>query len=181
MNACHALLPRSRIAATVVMPTRRSSPLHWLRSGRAASVHRCSGAVFVLVSLQAWAAEPSFEGAARRLAPNVTAIASCSLPNGTGHYRTIVFNRGFEHVSSDVHLQWLEPSEDGPRLLKSVRVTELSSGSWSVDQPSIASKESCSMKIDATHTYGSQAARFVLRPTALGKYSVERIASTRRQ
>ena len=86
----------------------------------------------------------------------------------------MVFSQGFEHVSSEVYLQWLEWNQDGPRLLKSVLVAELSSGFWSVGAPVVISRKTCSIRLAATHTYSSEAALFVLQPAGRGKYSIRR-------
>jgi len=122
------------------------------------------------------AAEASFPNAAEWLAPNISAVTSCSEPMGARHYRTVIFNQGFEHVSSEVYLQWLEWNQEGPRLLKSVLVTELSSGLWSVGEPAVTSRENCSMVLAATHTYSLEPARFILRPSGPGKYSLRRVS-----
>lgn len=130
----------------------------------------------LLASVEAGAAEASFPGAASRLAPDISSVTSCAHPDGSGHYRTVVFSQGFEHTSSEVYLQWLEWNQDGPRLLKSVLVAELSSGLWSVGETVVISRKNCSMQLAATHTYSSEAARFVLQPTGLGKYLMRKVA-----
>jgi hypothetical protein len=79
-------------------------------------------------------------------------------------------------VSSEVYLQWLESDQDGPRVLKSVRVGELSSGFWSVGEPVLLSRKTCAVQLTANHTYSSESARFVLRPAGLGKYAIRRVA-----
>jgi hypothetical protein len=136
----------------------------------------CSfGLLGLLASVDSLAAETSFRSAALRLAPNTSSVTSCSNPNGSGQYRIVVFNQGFEHVSSEVYLQWLEWNQDGPRLLESMLVPELSSGLWSVGEPVVISHKTCSMQLAATHTYSSKAARFVLQPAGRGKYSIRRV------
>jgi hypothetical protein len=129
----------------------------------------------LLASVDSLAADASFRGAALRLAPNTSSVTSCSDPNRSGQYRIVVFNQGFEHVSSEVYLQWLEWNQDGSRLLESVLVTELSSGLWSVGEPVVISQKNCSMQLAATHTYSSKAARFVLQPAGRGRYSIRRV------
>ena len=129
----------------------------------------------LVASVESMAAEPSFRDAAVRLAPNTSSVTSCSNPNGSGQYRTVVFSQGFEHVSSEVYLQWLEWNQDGPRLLESVLVAELSSGLWSIGEPVVISRKNCSMQLPATHTYSSEAAHFVLQPAGRGKYSIRRV------
>ncbi len=139
------------------------------------ALRACSLALLGLLAVESIAAEASFRGAASRLAPNASSITSCATPSRAGQYRTVVFSQGFEHVSSEVYLQWLEWTQDGPRLMKSVLVAELSSGFWVIGQPLVLSREDCSMQLSATHTYSSEAARFVLRPGSLGKYSLQRV------
>jgi hypothetical protein len=123
----------------------------------------------------AFAADGQFRDAASRLAPHTSSLTSCPDPSGSGQFRVVVFSQGFEHVSSEVYVQWIEWNQEGPRLLESVLVKELSSGFWSVGEPVVTSRKSCSMRLGATHTYSSEAARFVLRPAGRGKYSVRRI------
>jgi hypothetical protein len=87
----------------------------------------------------------------------------------------VVFQQGFEHVSSEVFLQWLDGGQDGARVLESLRVTELSSGLWSIGEPLVISRKRCAIRLSATHTYSSEAARFVLQPAGPGKYAIRRV------
>ena len=129
----------------------------------------------LLATVESLAAEASFINSALRLAPNISSVTSCSNPDGSGEYRTVIFSQGFEHVSSEVYIQWLEWNQDGPRLLESVLVAELSSGLWSVGEPMVVSRKRCSMQLAATHTYRSESARFVLQPAGRGKYSIRKV------
>ncbi len=121
------------------------------------------------------AADAAFRIAAGRLAPSLAAVVSCSPNPGDGQLRVVVFERGFEHVSSEVYLQWIQQTETGPRLLKSTPVAELSTGLWSIGQPVIISKGECAIRLDATHTYSNEAASFRLRPRGLGRYAIGRV------
>ena len=78
-------------------------------------------------------------------------------------------------MSSEVYVQWLESIQEGPRLLESVLVKELSTGYWSVGEPVVTSRTNCSMQLAVSHTYSSEVTRFVLQPAGRGKYSVRRI------
>ena len=129
----------------------------------------------LLVSFAAGAA-----GTVRDAAPDVAAdlvfVASCPDPAGAAGSRVLVFRRGFEHVSSEVYLQWLEWNEDGPRVIASARVAELSSGMWSVGEPVLVSRRSCSLRLAASNPFSSETARFVLRPAGRGKYVIRELA-----
>ena len=138
-------------------------------------IRACSFALLGLLAVESLAAEGAVRDAARRLAPDAASVTSCSKPDGSGRYRAVVFSRGFEHVSSEVYLQWLEWDQDGPRLVESVLVRELSSGFWSVGEPVVVSRKNCAMRFVATHTYSSEAARFVLQPAGRGRYSIRRV------
>ena len=129
----------------------------------------------LLIPVDTWATEAAFRDAALHLAPNTSSVTSCLGARGSGEYRIVIFNQGFEHVSSEVYLQWLEWNQDGPRLVESVLITELSSGFWSVGAPTVISRKNCSMQLAATHTYSFEAARFVLQPAGRGKYSIRRV------
>lgn len=118
------------------------------------------------------AAEVVSQELAQGVAPGITSITSCS--NDSGHYRVVVFSQGFEHVSSLVYLQWLEWNQEGPRLLHSTQIEEVSSGLWSSEAPEVISTETCSMQLRASHTYSSETLRLVLRPSGVGLYSVEK-------
>src|SRR5947208_6198917 len=128
--------------------------------------------VGMLLLSRAIGADGQFRDAASHLAPDVSSLTSCRDPSGSGQFRVVVVNQGFEHVSSEVYVQWIEWNEDGPRLLESVLVKELSSGFWSVGKPVMTSRKNCSMQLEAAHTYTSEDARFVLRAAGRGKYSL---------
>ena len=133
--------------------------------------------VGLLLLCGALGADGQFRDAASRLAPDTSSLTSCPDPSGSGQFRVVVFSQGFEHVSSEVYVQWIEWNQEGPRLLESVLVKELSSGFWSVGGPVVASRKNCSMQLEASQTYGSEAARFVLRPAGRGKYSIRRMGT----
>lgn len=132
-------------------------------------------ACIAFIGMAAFANPLTAEVISRELAqgvdPGITSITSCS--NDSGHYRVVVFSQGFEHVSSLVYLQWLEWNQEGPRLLHSTQIEEVSSGLWSSGAPEVISTESCSMRLRASHTYSSETLRLVLRPSGVGLYSVE--------
>ena len=130
-------------------------------------------AFVLLVGFATPAVHAQGESSAGRLAANLVSLTSCSDPERNQYYRVAVFNRGFEHVSSEVYLQWVEWREDGPHLLRSTLVSEVSSGMWSVGQPTVIRGKRCSMQLSATHTYSLESANFVLRPVSLGKYSIQ--------
>lgn len=91
-----------------------------------------------------------------------------------GHYRVVVTNGGWEHVSSRVRLEWIleDPNSKSTKVLKSVEVKELSGGMWSVGQPSFAG--AAAITLSATQTYTSKGQTFTLKPLAVGNYSLER-------
>lgn len=134
-----------------------------------------AGLACVLAATGALADEALFQADAAKVKPDLAYLASCADPGGSGQYRVLVFKRGFEHVSSEVYAQWLEWDEDGPRVLETILVKELSSGMWSVGAPTIATQKTCSMNLPASHTYSLEFARFVLQPAGRGKYTIRRI------
>ena len=122
------------------------------------------------------AATEVFLESALRLDASITSVASCA--TSAGEYRVVVFTRGFEHVSSEVYLQWLESDEGTSRVRASVVVAELSAGFWSAGVPVVRSRETCAFEVPATHTYNLEAARFFITPTDAGRYTFRR--STRK-
>ena len=140
--------------------------------------------IFVLALLVPFAtcfaeAEPELDGGAVQVAANLVSVASCTDPMRNESYRVVVFSQGFEHVSSVVYLQWLEWGEDGPQLIKSVPVTELSTGMWSIGSSSVMPAKACSIQLNASHTYSAESARFFIRPLSLGHYSFRRSSKVR--
>lgn len=114
---------------------------------------------------------------ASEVSPNLVSLTSCSESEHNESYRVVIFNRGFEHVSSEVYLQWLDWREDGPHLVKSTLIAELSSGMWSVGSLSVIPGKRCSMRLNATHTYSAESAEFDIRPIGLGRYSIRNSAA----
>lgn len=134
-------------------------------------IHACIAFIGMAAFANPLAAEVISRELAQGVDPGITSITSCS--NDSGHYRVVVFSQGFEHVSSSAYLQWLEWNQDGPRLLHSTLIEEVSSGLWSSEAPEVISTETCSMQLRASHTYSSEMLRLVLRPSDVGTYSVE--------
>ncbi len=125
-----------------------------------------------LVCLAAAGAQRQDRDPTSDVAANLSFVASCRNPNTDDEVRVLVFQQGFEHVASAVYLQWLEWSEEGPRVVASVRVAELSTGVWSVAEPVMRSRKVCSIRLTASHTYASETARFDLRPAGRGRYAI---------
>lgn len=134
----------------------------------------CLVSVASVVACDAIGAEP-FRDSAGKLDAAIASVASCADPGGAaGQFRLVVYTRGFEHVSAEVHLQWLESDEKATRVAASVVVEELSSGMWSVGTPKAISRDACSFEVPATHTYSSESARFVVAPSGPGQYAFRR-------
>ncbi len=112
-----------------------------------------------LVSFATCSAEAEVDSGAVQVAADLVSVTSCSDPVRNESYRIVVFTRGFEHVSSEVYLQWLEWAEDGPHVLKSAPVAEVSSGMWSVGSSSVIPGKGCSIQLNATHTYSAESER----------------------
>ena len=43
-----------------------------------------------------------------------------------GHFRIVIINQGFEHVSSNVYLEWISSNNESLKIIKSVLITEVS-------------------------------------------------------
>ena len=115
-----------------------------------------------------------------RVAEQVEASLSSAATGGTweaggkkGQYRVVVFSSGLEHVSSQVYLQWLEEGR-ASRVVRSIRVGELSSGSWSVGEPVFSQAAGGgTIELEATNPYTLESSRFALKPGEVGAYSIQ--------
>ena len=125
-------------------------------------------------------AEPDSAGDAEKVDPLLYEVASGGEWETTdehGDYRVLIFNGGYEHVSSQVYLQWLTHSPEGAHVVRSVLIAELSSGAWSVGIAAPFFGKPPTIRLHASRTYESKNARFSLKPGALGEYVLREFSS----
>ena len=128
-------------------------------------------------------ADSRFEDAAEQLTPALSAAVtggSWEESGNRGQYRVLVFDKGLEHVSSEVFLQWLAETEDGSRVLRNIPVAELSTGFWSVGVPMFRAGRRATFELGATNPYSLENTRFVLRPQLAGKYTISQVKRKRK-
>jgi hypothetical protein len=93
----------------------------------------------------------------------------------SGCYRIIVVNSGWEHIYSQVFLQWIldGTKEQGPSILFSVPIREINdSPVWSVGSPEFLSKTQ-QIKLRATNSYTLEEQVFIISPQTGGKYQIK--------
>lgn len=83
-----------------------------------------------------------------------------------GIYRIVIINRGFEHVSSNVYLEWISSENETQKIVKSILVSEVSEF-YSVSINKIESKKVLLYLVDS-HSF--EKSEFKIEPTGLGKY-----------
>jgi len=132
--------------------------------------------LFALVPLRlGLCAGPEGADGAEKLDPSLSQAVSggdWEMFGDYGDYRVLIFNRGYEHVSSQVVLQWVTHSREGARVFRSVLITELSAGTWSVGISAPFFGKSPTIQLQATHTYNLKKARFALTPGSPGQYAL---------
>jgi hypothetical protein len=132
----------------------------------------------VVLTMAPLQADPglALDRAAEQLVPELYAVVSGGMwekGESHGHFRVIVFSGGYEHVSSRVHLQWIEVNPDGGNLNRSVLIRELSTGFWSVGSPVFAGPRT--IRVGATNPYDFSESTFTLTLEASGTYSLHEL------
>ncbi|HET7024701.1 MAG TPA: hypothetical protein VFI39_05810 [Gemmatimonadales bacterium] len=85
--------------------------------------------------------------AAPSISPDVDAVATggyWTLGDQEGHYRLIIVSGGFEHVVSQIYLQWLaQPAspDDSVTVVASIELTDIDSGGWALSDPQFARRD----------------------------------------
>lgn len=111
------------------------------------------------------------------IVPKIETVTSGGYWQSTEHagrYRVIVVNSGWEHIHSQVFLQWVSygSKEKGPSVLFSVPIQEInSSPMWSVGVPEFL-YETQQIKLGATNSYTMENKIFIIAPQAGGKYTL---------
>lgn len=94
----------------------------------------------------------------------------------SGIYRVLVINQGFEHVSSDVYIQWLQENVEKSSfvVLNSLLVKEVSNGQWSIGQPELQTcKKNSICIINGTNPYTLEEKSWIIKLGDVGKYLLE--------
>ena len=73
----------------------------------------------------------------------------------SGHYRIVVRNTGFEHVSSRVHVEWLATNPDSGTFVRaSVKIDTIPGGMYSIGLPALERRAGAfELVLSGTHTY----------------------------
>ena len=97
-----------------------------------------------------------------KLDPTVTFVVSGGhwTADGTeGNYRVIVRSGGFDHIVSELFVQWVQDprsENDSTAVRASVKVDSLS-GIWSLGQPKFVCSSSCRVRSVGRHAYDARA------------------------
>ena len=93
-----------------------------------------------------------------------------------GQYRVIVRSGGFDHIVSDLYIQWIQDprgKDDSARVRVTVKVDSLS-GIWALDQPKLVCTPSCRLEVSGTDTHAMTKGRWVLTLGAPGRVTVRK-------
>lgn len=109
----------------------------------------------------------------------VTTGCKWSADGESGVVRVLIVNWGFEHVTSQVFVDWLSHSRDeGAEVFKSAAVRVINDpGVWSVGQPTIdPDRDShCVVGLSATSPYGRESAEFLVKVGPPGELETKRV------
>jgi hypothetical protein len=93
-----------------------------------------------------------------------------------GQYRLIVRTAGFEHVASELFIEWLvEPNatERSGRVVKQLLVTAIRPRMWALERPELNCKpSSCTATIAGTNTYTMEQGAWTITLGPPGEISV---------
>jgi len=94
----------------------------------------------------------------------------------TGQYRIIIYNRGWEHISSEIFIQWLSADQTKQEIgvISSVRINELSEGLYSTGIPKflLNNRKETYIEINLTNTYTLDEKICVITVPEIGKYLI---------
>jgi hypothetical protein len=112
-----------------------------------------------------------------RLDPSIAYVAtggSWSAESNSGQYRVIVRSGGFEHVVSELFVQWLRDprsSDDSAMVVRAIEVESLS-GIWSLGQPVFVCTDKCHVEIAGTDSHTGEKGNWVLTLGPPGQVAV---------
>ena len=104
----------------------------------------------------------------------VTTGGGWSADSSSGQYRVIVRSGGFEHIVSELFIQWLRDprdSRDSATVVRTVVVESLS-GSWALGQPTFVCAKVCHVEIDATDSHTRETGQWILSLGPPGQVTV---------
>lgn len=90
-----------------------------------------------------------------------------------GNYRIVIINKGFEHVSSNVYIEWISSDNETYKTVKSILVSEVS-GFYSVRIKKVDSNKAVLYLVDS-HSF--EKSEVEIEPTELGKYKANSISA----
>ena len=115
--------------------------------------------------------------------PAVAAVVSggsWTSSSSSGQYRVVVRTGGFEHVGSQLAVDWIrDPRSEGDTVLVAAHavVTEITEGIYSLDVPHLDCRsEKCQVAVTGVNTRDGSHHRWVLRLGPPGQYQVESVA-----
>ena len=94
-----------------------------------------------------------------------------------GLYRIIVRTGGFEHVASELFIQWLDDptqSDDPVKVRMTQPVDSIPARIWSLGRPTLNCSRACQVEIDGTNAYTNERAVWRITLGAPGQYQIRR-------
>ena len=113
------------------------------------------------------------------LDPTVTFVVSgghWTAGGAEGAYRVVVRSGGFDHIVSELFVQWLQDprsENDSATVRASVKVDSLS-GVWSLGQPKFVCSSACHVEIAGTDAHTMEESRWELSLGAPGRVIVRK-------
>jgi hypothetical protein len=113
------------------------------------------------------------------LAPNIEFVVSggtWSFQGASGSFRVVVRTGGFDHIISDLYVQWLQDprnEDDSATVRASTKVDSLS-GIWALDQPRFSCTSSCVVEVSGTDTHTMAKSSWVLTLGPPGRVQVQK-------
>jgi hypothetical protein len=104
----------------------------------------------------------------------VTTGGAWTTASAHGHYRIVVLNAGWEHVSSRLMIQWVEESAEHRQLIvRDTRMASVIPESWSLGQPQfVPTRRGVKASISGTDTHSGHAATWTITLGPPGVFSV---------
>ena len=92
-----------------------------------------------------------------------------------GPYRIVVYTGGFEHVVSEIYLQWLtDPTgdDDSQVIVRSTAIDSIAQGVWHLRAPVIRCRPACTATVVGYHMNGRDHRTWTITLGPPGQYSV---------
>ena len=137
------------------------------------TVHRLFAVILLAATMPGLAAAQQ----APSLDPSIAYVTTgggWSTDSSSGQYRVIVRSGGFEHIVSELFIQWLRDprdSRDSATVVRTVKLESLS-GFWALGQPTFVCAKVCHVEIDGTDSHTGEKGQWILSLGPPGQVTV---------